>query len=317
MSRRLIPLALLASLALAPPAFADASPEDRAAADALYTEAGKLAKENRWAEACAKLEASIKLDPGIGAMLHLADCYEKTGRPASAWTTLHDAHDLATKAGDKRAKEAEDRARLIEPTLSKLAIAVAPESGAAAVEVRRDGSVIEAGAWGTPVPVDPGGSRGPGDGGREAGVEEDNHQSRRSPGDDGGGARAGGRDERGAGARGGATLLGSAAHCGGDGGGRGRGGGGGGCRGWGAGVRGEERLAGDCHGSAPLQCNAAGVDRYGQAVTLANVANVGFALGAAALATGAAVSHGAGRGRRRARGVEVRVGEGVWVTGRW
>jgi len=157
MSRRTVTAGLLlASVAFAPRAYADASPQDRAAADALYEDAGKLAAANRWAEAIPKLEASLKLDPGIGTLLRLGYAYEKTGRTASAWSTFNDAVGMAQKANDKRAKDAAEGVKRLEPTLARLTIEVASGNAGAVLEIRRDGTPLSAGALGTPVPVDPG-----------------------------------------------------------------------------------------------------------------------------------------------------------------
>ena len=154
--RSLLAGLLLAAVTLSSRAFADASPEDRAAADALYEEAGKLAAADRWGEACPKLEASFKLDPAIGTLLRLGYCYEKVGRTASAWASFNDGAAMAIKANDKRAKDAAEGVRRLAPTLARLAIEVAPENGSAGLDIRRDGTVVSAGALGTPVPVDPG-----------------------------------------------------------------------------------------------------------------------------------------------------------------
>jgi serine/threonine-protein kinase len=156
MRPRALLLPLLLALALTRAARADSSAEDRAAADALYEEAGKLMAAERWAEACPKLEASLKLDPGIGTTLRLAQCYEKTGRTASAWSLYSDAEAMARRVGDKRAEEAARRVKLMEPLLSRLLLDVAPENRAIGAEIKRDGKVIDAGAWGAAMPLDPG-----------------------------------------------------------------------------------------------------------------------------------------------------------------
>ncbi len=54
---------LLAALAAAPRARADATAEERAAADQLYDDAGKLMRASRWAEARPKLEAASASTP--------------------------------------------------------------------------------------------------------------------------------------------------------------------------------------------------------------------------------------------------------------
>lgn len=144
---------LLAFLSLSAPAFADATPEDRASADQLYNDATKLMAAGSYAEACPKLGASQRLDPAIGTLLKLGFCFTYTGQTASAWASFNDAEALARKTSDKgRAEEAARRAHDLEGKLSKLVI----ESAAAEVEVRRDGVAVDRGVLGTALPVDPG-----------------------------------------------------------------------------------------------------------------------------------------------------------------
>lgn len=154
--RTLFACLLTAMLAAASHVRAESSPEDRAAADALYEESAALIKAGRFKDAVEKLEASQKLDPGIGTTLRLAYCYEQIGRTASAWAVFNDAEGMARKAGDKRAEEAAKQAKRIEANLSRLVLDVAPENRAAGVEIRRDGKPLDPVVWTTPVPVDPG-----------------------------------------------------------------------------------------------------------------------------------------------------------------
>src|ERR1700689_153733 len=92
--RNLLAPLVVASLAVGRPALADESAENRAAADALYEQAGKLAEAKRWGEACNALEASLKLDPAYGTLMRLGSCYEMVGRNASAWSSYNDAFGL-------------------------------------------------------------------------------------------------------------------------------------------------------------------------------------------------------------------------------
>lgn len=154
MTRPPIALFIAASLLLASPVHAQRSPEDRAAADALYEESGALMKANRFAEACPKLETSQRLDPGIGTLIRLGYCYEQLGRTASAWSAYNEAEGRARKAGDKRADDAAARGKALEPKLSRLLLAT--QSPIPGLEIRRDGKPVDPGLWGSAVPVDPG-----------------------------------------------------------------------------------------------------------------------------------------------------------------
>jgi hypothetical protein len=146
----------LAALALAPPAHADTTAEDRASADALYEDAGRLMKEGKFADACPKLEASQKLDPGVGTLLRLGYCLGFEGKVASAWATFNECVAMARKANDRRADDAANQAKLLELKLARLRLDVAPENRSAAIQVLRDGKPIDPAAWDTPAPVDPG-----------------------------------------------------------------------------------------------------------------------------------------------------------------
>jgi serine/threonine-protein kinase len=101
---------------------------------------------------------SQKLDPGIGTLLNLALCYEKSGKTASAWTTYRDAAAMARKQGDsEREKFARDEVERLDALVVKVAIEVSPESkDIEGLEILRDGTVVRKTLWGVPVPVDPG-----------------------------------------------------------------------------------------------------------------------------------------------------------------
>lgn len=149
-------LALAATTLAQTPAFAG-SGEDKAAADALFKAGRALVKQGNFKEACPKLEASQKLDPAIGTLLALGDCYESNGQTASAWTAFNDARAMARKASDtKRAEEAERRAGLVEPKLAKIMIEVPQDTRSQGAEVRRNGKLVEPAMYGLEVAIDPG-----------------------------------------------------------------------------------------------------------------------------------------------------------------
>src|SRR5690242_18727988 len=150
-------LAALLAVNLAPtPSFAGPA-ETRAAADALFREGRALVKQGQFAAGCAKLEGSQNLDPAPGTLLALADCFEKDGRLASAWSTWNDAVVLSRQRNDKRRQEtAEKRAKALEGKLPKLQINVPTESAVEGLVVKRNDKLIESSIFGSAIPVDPG-----------------------------------------------------------------------------------------------------------------------------------------------------------------
>jgi hypothetical protein len=148
-------VAALAGLLPGPAARAQNS-GDTAAAEALFNEAQKLAQAGKYAEACPKFAESLRLDTGIGVMLYLADCYERTGRTASAWAQFREAQELATRQSDRRAATAREQADALEPKLARLVIRVEPGADLPRLEVKRDETLVLRPQWGVPVPVDPG-----------------------------------------------------------------------------------------------------------------------------------------------------------------
>lgn len=144
---------LPAALVLAAPGAQAQSAGDKAAAEALFSDGRKLMAESKYAEACPKFEASLKLDPGLGAMLNLADCYEKNGQTASAWAEFREASAAARASGSKDREDlARQRAAALEPKLSRLTIVV----GKPSAKVTRDGTSVDPAAFGSAMPVDPG-----------------------------------------------------------------------------------------------------------------------------------------------------------------
>jgi serine/threonine-protein kinase len=143
-------------LSTASAARADTNATDAATAEVLFDQGKKLLAEGKLDEACSKLAESNRLDSGIGTMLYLADCYERTKKTASAWAMFREASQLAHKQGDAREKVARDRATALEAKLAKLTVVVAPEHRIDGLVVTRDGSEMTAAQWSLELPVDPG-----------------------------------------------------------------------------------------------------------------------------------------------------------------
>lgn len=146
-------LIIATAILLAAPVHAEPTASDKAAAEGLFSDARKLMEAGDYWEACPKLEASQRLDPGVGTLLNLADCYEHSGRTASAWMEFLEAASAARGIGSAdREAEARRRASALEPKLSYLVITRKD----AAIHVARDGKALDDATLGTPIPVDPG-----------------------------------------------------------------------------------------------------------------------------------------------------------------
>ncbi len=152
-----IALATLSFWSLAAGAHAQVSAADKAAAEALFDRGLALLREGKLEEACSRLEQSQAIERGIGTMLYLAECYEKSGKTASAWALFREASSEAQAAGQsERALAGRQRAERLEPQLSRLTIDVPEAHRVRGLEVLRNGTDLNEGAWGVPVPVDPG-----------------------------------------------------------------------------------------------------------------------------------------------------------------
>lgn len=131
--------------------------DEKIAAEAIFNEARALMDQGRYAEACPKLAESQRLDPAVGTLLYLGECYEKEGKVASAWATFKSAASAARNAGQtNREQTAKQRATELEPRLSKLTLIVPSGSEVAGLVLERDEIEVGSVAWGSAVPVNPG-----------------------------------------------------------------------------------------------------------------------------------------------------------------
>ncbi len=139
-------------------AFSTSALAQQSEADKLFDEASALMKQQKYAEACPKFEQSNKLDPEIGGLLWLADCYERNNQSASAYRTYRDAQKMAIDRKDKqqRDKVAQKHISMIEPHLAKLTVLAPQEGRPEGLEVTRDGEKLPPDGLGLAVAVDPG-----------------------------------------------------------------------------------------------------------------------------------------------------------------
>lgn len=148
---------IVSALMIAAPASAQ-TPESQAAAQKMFDDAMSLMAAGRYPEACSLLEESQKLDAGMATQFRLAECYEKAGRLASAWTTFVEVANAAQAAARKdREIVARERAEALKPKLSHLVIKASDvAANTPGLQIKRDGIVIGRPQWDTAVPVDSG-----------------------------------------------------------------------------------------------------------------------------------------------------------------
>jgi hypothetical protein len=149
--------AAFATAIVSAPAHAQDARANSAAAEVLFNDAQKLMDDGKAAEACPKFAESYRLDPGVGVLLYLGDCYEKIGKVASAWAAYREAIPAAKAQGHAaREKAATERADALQARLPKIVVSVAPAARVDGLVVSRDGTAINEPLWGSAVPVDPG-----------------------------------------------------------------------------------------------------------------------------------------------------------------
>lgn len=127
-------------------------------AEALFREGKELLKQGKLTEACAKFDASDRIEASVGTELNAADCHEKNNKLATAWAGFLKAAGNAAKAGNDKARETEARRRagLLEPKLSYLTISVPESSRVTGLAIKRNGIDVDEALWNTGVPVDAG-----------------------------------------------------------------------------------------------------------------------------------------------------------------
>ncbi|HEX9621199.1 MAG TPA: hypothetical protein VF989_13740 [Polyangiaceae bacterium] len=161
-TRRLVTsMVVAASLIVASAAVAQPSATDKAAAEALFQEGKRLFESGDYERACGKFTASQELDAGVGTLLYLGECFEKSGKTASAWATFKEAAGMARAQGqNEREQLARDRAQALEARLSHLVVR-GPEEVMSlnGLDVRLNGTSVSRASWGSAVPVDPGRQR--------------------------------------------------------------------------------------------------------------------------------------------------------------
>lgn len=149
--------ALLVSVAFIRPALAE-SPAPVGRAEALFVAGKALLERHEYVRACPLLKDSFDLDPGTGALLALAICFEGQGKLASAAAAYQ---TVAARAAEEqradRVEVARNRGDALKEQLSTITI-VPPVDGSlpAGFSIRRDGAPVEAAQLAVPLPFDGG-----------------------------------------------------------------------------------------------------------------------------------------------------------------
>ncbi len=152
--------ATIVGIVLSGPA-AQAQPTGASAeADALFDQGRDAMDAGRYAEACAAFDASQQLSPATSTLFNQANCREKNGQIATAYGLFREAERKTRARADDEMERlnrvANDRAKVLEPRLSKLTITVDPTHQVPGLEVTRGEIRLDAGAWNRALPVDGG-----------------------------------------------------------------------------------------------------------------------------------------------------------------
>ncbi len=147
-------LLVVGSLALAVCVLGGTAHADRA--DQLFKKGKKLLGEKKYAEACLAFEESDRLDPGIGAKLNVAKCYQEWGKLATAWRWFSEAEQMAKDTKDDRAGKIHALAEELDPNIPRLTVKMARDADTSGIVIKLDGAPFEISALGTERRVDPG-----------------------------------------------------------------------------------------------------------------------------------------------------------------
>ncbi len=127
------------------------------AAEALYRQAKSLMGQEKYAEACEKFSASQSLEPGLGTLLYLGDCYERAGRFASALATFQEAQEFAKGRNEpEREHLASVRAAALEPRVPRLELRLGADELPEDLQITLNGTPVERRDLNRPLPYDAG-----------------------------------------------------------------------------------------------------------------------------------------------------------------
>ncbi len=100
------------------------SPASADKADKLFKKGKKLLAEKKYADACEAFSEVDKIDPGIGAKLNVARCFEEWGKLSVAYRWYTDAQKMATDTKDDRAAKIKELAEELDGNVPRVTIKV-------------------------------------------------------------------------------------------------------------------------------------------------------------------------------------------------
>jgi hypothetical protein len=158
MKHRAVAATLALALLVRPlPSRAQARGAESAGAETLFQQGVALMNDARFAQACAKFEGSQSLEPALGTLLRLGDCYDRLGKTASAWTTFQDAVSLARNRKEaERQQIGSERVADLERRLSWVQLTLAPGQAQRDLTLHIDGRAVSLALLESPIPFDPG-----------------------------------------------------------------------------------------------------------------------------------------------------------------
>jgi hypothetical protein len=156
------PLRVAGCVGIAMLAFAPVARAQGGAAQTQFDYGLAEMEAGRYASGCPALAESYRIDPHPGVLFTLAECENKWGKVASAFTHYEAYLDLFAHMSDEQKSHQRGRDRIaasqrdaLRPVLPQLTIAL-PASAPAGTTVTRDGDALGAPSLGAALPVDPG-----------------------------------------------------------------------------------------------------------------------------------------------------------------
>jgi len=143
----------------APPPLVPTPDTNLLLAEKFFVEGRIAAAKGDHAAACARFEASRRLDPrAVGTVLNIAICSEALARYATAARLYHEVIDRDRAQGTRqdRIKYAESRLTFVEPKISTLRVLVPDDVPDPGFEIIVDGVVLEHDSWNRALPIDGG-----------------------------------------------------------------------------------------------------------------------------------------------------------------